>query len=522
MPDRKQEPFDPRQYLRVINKRKILLILPFLGVIFTVMLGSLFISPVYQSSTVILISEPQLLSQNVERMASGRSRERLDTMRRQITSRDYLLRLVRTLQWDQDPALRARAEEERELFPNLTTDEIVERWLISSLRNQVSVRSEGSDLLVITVQDSDPRNALLLAKTLTQVFIDETLRRELSGVRGALEFSNEQLAIYEQRLEQSREQLRLFREQILRSSLQRDTESKENLERINSLVATADVDLRQAEEQITTLTIRLQNLSTSQPPVLNDPVLLELKTKYSQSGRQLADLLTEYTWRDGRVILLSEQINALRQDLKAGLGEFCRQATGQGDPVYCDLFTTLELTRADEQFYRNKWLTLNSYTDNLERSLVRGPNDELTLERLKEEVASNRMLYQMFLDQSRGVQIQEAAHRTAAEGRFRTMEPAVLPLRPVKPNRLRLAILGVVMGLMLGLALVFLVEFLDHSLSTVEEVEQYLGLPVLVTIPRMDLGKKRRQKNLVAILVILGMLAAILILIFIRQRLLGS
>jgi polysaccharide chain length determinant protein (PEP-CTERM system associated) len=520
---KKEEAFDPRLYLRVINRRKMLLILPFLGVVFTVMLGSLFISPEYQSSTTILISEPQLLSQNVERMASGGSRERLDMLRREITSREYLIRLIRTLGWGQAPGLRSWAESQQEKFPDLTVDEIVERTLISSLRKQIFVRQEGSDLLMITARDKDPKQAQLLAKTLSQVFIDETLRRELSGVRGALEFSNEQLAIYEQRLEESRERLRNFRESIIWTSLQSSSDGDEGkVARVNSQVATAESDLRQAQDEVTSLTIRLQNLSAEPLVALSDPGVVELKGEYTQSGRQIANLLTQYTWRDGRVITLSEQINSVRKNLQAELDRVCRSATVSSDLVYCEVFTALEMARADVEFYRNKWQTLSGYVNNFERTLVRAPNDELMLERLQEEVGTNRKLYQMFLDQTHGVQIREAAHRTAAEGRFRILEPAMLQLNPVKPNRLRLATFSVVMGFLLGLALVFLVETLDHSLNTVEEVEQYLGHPVLVTIPRMELGEKRRKKARLAVVVILGMLALILIAIFIKQRFMGA
>jgi len=204
------------------------------------------------------------------------------------------------------------------------------------------------------------------------------------------------------------------------------------------------------------------------------------------------------------------------------VGRACRRSSSGENPIYCQLFQDLELAKSDAVFYRRKWESLGEYVDTYERSLVQGPQEEMSLERLKEEVESNRKLYDMFLDQSQGHQIQEAAHRTAAEGRFRIMEPAMLPLKPVKPNRVRLAVMGCVMGIMLGLALVFMVEYLDHSLATVEDVERYLGLTVLGTIPRMDLGIKRGKKTRVAMIIVLGMLMALLVAIFVKQRLLGT
>ncbi|MCK4272191.1 hypothetical protein KAX22_06050, partial [bacterium] len=274
---------------------------------------------------------------------------------------------------------------------------------------------------------------------------------------------------------------------------------------------------------VTTLTIRLQNLSSGEPISILDNQVVEMETEYYGQAQQLANRLINYTWRDARVISLADEINRLRQGIRMEVGKKCREATNNDNPVYCEVLQDLELAKADVVFYRSKWRTLSDYVNNYERSLVQGPQEELILERLREEVDSNRKLYQMFLDQSQAAQIQEAAHRTAAEGKFRIIEPAMLPLKPVKPNRAKLAMLGCVMGAMLGFALVFLVEYLDHSLTTVEDVERYLGLAVLGTIPRMEMqGTKRSKKARVAIFIVLGMLVAVLILILVRQRLLGG
>lgn len=520
----KSEQFDLRRYLAIIRKRKILLILPFLGVLFTVMLGSLFMEPVYESSTTLLVADPRLLPRSVERMASGPSSlDHMDALKREISSRDYLRRLIKTLQWDVNPELRAKAEEEKAKYPDLSVDEIVERWFIDSLREKIFLRAQGSDLLTIVVQDKDPKRALLLAKTLAQVSVDETLRRELSGVRGALEFSNEQLAIYKQQMEDSEEELRLFREKMVWQTLSSGVKDQENLSRVSSEASTAEADLRQVEKTVTSLTIRLQNLSPGGLISFPDARISNMKAEYYGLARELAGQLITYTWRDAQVIVLADEIGLLREQMGAEFDKICRETTNNNNPLYCELLRDLELAKTDVIFYRNKWEAVNNYVDEYERSLVQGPQQQLTLERLQDKVSSNRKIYQMFLDQSQGAQIQEAAHRTAAEGKFRIMEPAMLPLKPMSPNRRRLALLGCVMGTLLGFSLIFLVEYLDHSLTTVEEVEQYLGLPVLGTIPRMNLRtSKRGRKVRIAVFLVLGMLVVVLIVIFIKQRMVGA
>jgi capsular exopolysaccharide synthesis family protein len=73
--------------------------------------------------------------------------------------------------------------------------------------------------------------------------------------------------------------------------------------------------------------------------------------------------------------------------------------------------------------------------------------------------------------------------------RVSLVEPALKPTEPVQP-RTRLNItLGLVLGLMLGIGLAFLLEFLDRSVKTPEELEIIAGAPVVGTIPPFKAGK---------------------------------
>lgn len=66
------------------------------------------------------------------------------------------------------------------------------------------------------------------------------------------------------------------------------------------------------------------------------------------------------------------------------------------------------------------------------------------------------------------------------------VDPAVPPQFPEKPNkRMNIMIAGVV-GLMAAVGLIFLMEFLDQTIKSSEDINRYLELPVLGVIPRID------------------------------------
>jgi succinoglycan biosynthesis transport protein ExoP len=85
--------------------------------------------------------------------------------------------------------------------------------------------------------------------------------------------------------------------------------------------------------------------------------------------------------------------------------------------------------------------------------------------------------------------------------KFTIIDPASYPTKPVSPKRGLIVLAGLVMSLGVGLGLVALVENLDHSVKSGDEVTQLTGLPVLGSIScirtQEDLAQARRQRKLI-------------------------
>jgi non-specific protein-tyrosine kinase len=76
------------------------------------------------------------------------------------------------------------------------------------------------------------------------------------------------------------------------------------------------------------------------------------------------------------------------------------------------------------------------------------------------------------------------------------VEPAVVPMEPIKPNIPLYTFLGVFLGLLLGVGLAFLVELLDNTIETRDDVRQSLAVPTLSSIPRFQ--SEERTSPLIA------------------------
>lgn len=116
----------------------------------------------------------------------------------------------------------------------------------------------------------------------------------------------------------------------------------------------------------------------------------------------------------------------------------------------------------------------------------------LEFAQIQRDVEVNRKLYSMLKEKFEEARISEAAKvETVA-----IINPAIMPRRPVSPDKQRGIFLGSVMGLLLGFILAFIFENLDTSIGTVEDIETIVKLPVLAVIPRVNLGGKTKMDYL--------------------------
>lgn len=115
---------------------------------------------------------------------------------------------------------------------------------------------------------------------------------------------------------------------------------------------------------------------------------------------------------------------------------------------------------------------------------------------LKSEVDISRRLYQDFLDKTNQAKLQVAEQ----ENNLHLIQGAQLPGAPAGPNRYRSIMIGMMISLVGGIALAFLLEYMDNTIKSVEDVMRYTQLPALSVIPatlapasRLSLVKKKSK-----------------------------
>lgn len=98
---------------------------------------------------------------------------------------------------------------------------------------------------------------------------------------------------------------------------------------------------------------------------------------------------------------------------------------------------------------------------------------------LKREVESNRQLYESLLKRAKETAVSEELQTS----QIRIVDPAEVPRNPFKPKIAQNIILACILGLGMGLGAAFLLEYLDSTIKTAEDVELYVKLPFLGYVP---------------------------------------
>jgi hypothetical protein len=126
--------------------------------------------------------------------------------------------------------------------------------------------------------------------------------------------------------------------------------------------------------------------------------------------------------------------------------------------------------------------------------------------------SSSKDLYDSLMKRYDEAQLTESMETGRAGERFRVLEPALPPEGPAAPNRIRLLIMGLLLAFAGAAAAVLAREQFDTAFHSVDEVREFTGVPVLVSIPPigpMPAGRRiRTALATVSALVLIALVAS--------------
>ncbi len=338
---------------------------------------------------------------------------------------------------------------------------------VGQVMSGVSVREleEGTNLIGLSVQGTDPLLAADIANALAKAYVEQNRVAKSSEATATLHFIDQQLAKLGGDLDKSEQALHAFR-------------ISTGLERLSSEGQTLVDTAVELEKRRADLNLRLQRINA----FLNDfkynqddftevgalPGVDEyVKQLFALRANRL-DLLRKFTAAHPEVVEVDNQMSQVREKIHST--------------------AALAKSRIVQQLADIK-VSLGQSSRRLEQV----PEEELELVRLSRANQVNAELYSYLLQRQQETRIIAAA----TSGNVDIIDRAQVSETPIKPNKKKNLALGLILGLMLGIGLTFLLDYLDRTIKDEEDVQEKLGLPVIGTIPRIKEADSNEERQLV-------------------------
>ncbi len=370
----------------------------------------------------------------------------------------------------------------------LEKEEIAMDIAVNTLDKWITVSPvKDTKLVEIAVQHPDPILAAQIANKLAEVYNE--LLKSLSKNQYTVkrEFIEEQIPKIEKELKDVEERIRKFKEEngvfvldeeakwLLEMMSQYDTQLNEiniQIEETRAKIKAIKELLAKTEEKII----------TSETISMN-PVVMELKQKLTDLNVRLSGLMATRPESDAEVIALKKQISETKNLIKKEVEKIVTSQIQTINPVYSNMVEELAGQEASLQVLLATRNAVEKLRDRYQTKLARLPRLEQILLEMQRELKVKESLYTLLLEKLEETRIAEAG----VIGNAQIVERAAVPKLPVKPNKKLTLAIGGVLGIFLGILIVFMAEYLDKTIKEEMEVQQLLrDIPVLGRIPRMS------------------------------------
>jgi len=481
-----------KDFLHLIFKRKIQILLFFSATVCTVTVASFVIKPTYMATAQILVKVGREnlyipTGSDSNPIISSNIREQVNSEIVILRSRSLTEEVVASLS---PKTIYTNLNDKRSGIVKANISEHEARLLANRavLKLQKNLKVEwikNSTVIKVSFKHKDPKIAALVVNNLVNFYLDHHL--EVHTAPESDEFIQEQSKILKKRLGEAEEKLKAFKKLNNITSL---TEER-------SLLLKQEADLRFVLDQIISQEAETKNrmLQLTQQLALTresipkgkkvdqNPYLINtLQAKLVELELREKELLNKYTKN-------SRMVKNVRKEIRIVKNKLASQEKKQHDTntyglniIYQRLKDELLKNEVELKALEGKKESQEYQLEDYRKRLEKFNQAEAELNQLMQEVDAKRKNYGLYLNKFEESRISSAMD-TEKITNVNLIEPAKMPLEPVSPKVLLNLLLSVLLGAFGSFGLAFFREYLDDSIETIEDVEDSLHLPVLASIP---------------------------------------
>ncbi len=332
-----------------------------------------------------------------------------------------------------------------------------------SLRSGITVSPlRGTRIMEVYFTAADPGFAAAVVNVVTQEYIQQNFDKRFDATAQASDFLESKLDILKSKVEDSEEHLISY----ARENNIVNVDERQNI--VMQKLASLSAELTEVESQLITEAARREALKDASvdafPQSLKNAAILGLEAKLLNLDQDLAKLSIQYgpEWPAVR------QARGETEAVQSQLREEKRQALQKANEAYDTVLAHREKLR--QALEEQKLVANQLYQDSIQYNI------------LKREVDTNKDLYEGVLQRLKQAGISVGLKSS----NLHVIDDARPPSFASWPSKRRAITTGLVLGLFFGLGLAFLLEMIDNTIKTPEDLEAFVGLPALSVIPSLQ------------------------------------
>lgn len=319
----------------------------------------------------------------------------------------------------------------------------------------------NTNLVKIRFVHSDPELAQKIANTLAEVFVNNNLQRATAGSSKAEDVLAKEIANLQTRIKQEQEEQFNYAKN---HNLPLTTDVSGNLE--TTRLATLSGQLLQAESDRKLIQAQLEAAKRESDPFsipdVNSSARVEkLRDRISALKEKRDALLIVYTPEWPEVKKVDAQLKSLEAELAKAPSE---------------IVTSIQ--RRYEAAVSRENLLKRSY-EQQKGTTTQQTRDQIDLIAITQRLETDKQYLNTLLQRQRELQVTSGDKSNEVS----VATYSRLPKTPIGPQRLRNILLAFLLSLGAGIGLAFLLDFLDDTVKTVDDIDRFLHLPALALIP---------------------------------------
>ncbi|MGV6826196.1 MAG: GumC family protein [bacterium] len=350
--------------------------------------------------------------------------------------------------------------------------------LTNQIRNGIQVDPIKDTFIVeISYSSPSPEVAALIANAVVNAYIERNLEAKFAEAKKVSEWMTESLGGISAQLDESEQQLQAYRNRegiVDTGESGASALSNQRLDELSNKLVEQRVEfnnlkiLKKQADQFSKMPLS-ELLNT--PSVYKHPTLTDIKAKEVEASRKVAELEKRYGPKHPKMIQAKVELESHRERFKALLPGVIRGIS------------------QDYEVSRQKLFALQGEYNSLKEQVREANTKEFELVRLQRDLEGNRKLRDLFLEQYKQANLSSKFE----SDKVRVVDIAEIPKRPSHPNKRRIISLAILLAVFIGVGLAFLIDLLDQTLKTADEISDKLGLATLGLLP--ILSKKAIAKG---------------------------